>query len=133
MATKKKAAAKKPAPKNINRAHGDIVTSRFILAMERIISKREGSLIRTVKDFAASIHCDNVYLGKVINPKYNMHANLHMIVELCLRHSVNGEWLITGKGEMFGDETIQQQVSDINNRLKIMEAELIKAQAKNKK
>lgn len=103
---------------------GEDTTFRFLIAMERIVSKREGSKIRTVKDFALSIACDYTYLSKIHRQDNNLNVTVAMCCMICQKHGLNGDWLLTGRGEMFGDVTMLQRIINLETAAKETEHRL---------
>jgi hypothetical protein len=100
----------------------EAVTSRFLIVMDGLISKAPGSKIRTAKDFAATINADYSYLSKISNRKNRLNVTVAMCVNMCVVHGVNGDWLLSERGEMYGAES--KALKDFETRLKKVENHL---------
>lgn len=94
------------------------VTARYLLAMHRIISKAPESKIRTVKDFAATVDADYTYLSKITKKKNKLNVTVAMLIAICEVHGEDANWLLTGRGEMFGNVTMAQRIVNLETTAK---------------
>ncbi len=97
----------------------DGVNERFLEAMNNIIAKRTTE-VTNISQFAESLGSNASAITQIKNPAYQRSVSLQMLTKLCERYDVNGHWLLTGKGTMFGEEE-KDMLKTIMNRLEVLE------------
>jgi hypothetical protein len=119
------ATGKKPKPYK-NRDMTKQVTTRFLAAAHEIIglNKRNGGKYRSVKDFAKSVKSSSTMWSQY-NDNEGRNVTVEMCAQLCKVHKVNGNWLMTGAGDKFGQSEGADQVV-LEKRLQSLEDKLEK-------
>jgi len=76
----------------------------------RIVKVRE-ALGLTQKDFCNGIYVSHTYFSNIENG--NRKVNDRIIALICSQYGVTREYLLEGKGEMFGDDLTDIQLSQL--------------------
>lgn len=109
------------------------IRSRFLRAMDTMISTRlnVGSVkVKNRKEF-----CDLMDMTPqriFLIEKDNRMPTVEQLFYLIDRGAVSANWLMTGKGTMFGEEEFSIRMSDFDKRLKVME-DIVREQISAKK
>jgi hypothetical protein len=110
------------------------ITTRFLAQAHEIIglNKRSGGQYRTLRDFAKSVKSSSTMWSQY-NDNEGRNVTLEMVAQMCRVHGVNGEWLLTGKGEKYYNADTSGKLETLEKRMQLLESKLIKAEAADEK
>lgn len=105
------------------------ITTRFLAQAHEIIAlnKRMGGPYRTLRDFAKSVKSSSTMWSQY-NDNEGRNVTLEMVAQMCRVHGINGEWLLTGKGEKYYAADTSGKLEMLEKRIQTLEGKLIKAE-----
>lgn len=75
------------------------VTDRFLVAMRELKSRQK---FKTKLEFAEKVEYTYSHLIRLQKNK-NVSVNLQALQNICIHYNVNANFLLTGRGEIFGE------------------------------
>ena len=125
-AGKKRGAKRKPKiPKPdvaANRAVGSEVTEHFLVACRTLVSRRDR--VRNFSKLAEELGTYKSIFTKLNNPDYKANIPLAMCARLCQKYKISGDWLLSGRGDMWGQEEATEKLETIEKALAMMDKQL---------
>jgi hypothetical protein len=102
-----------PTLKKSKSEGADKVRERVLFAMKRIMMSNRA--VRTRKAWGERIHTDPSRINSWEN--MNGHPTVENLVDMCKEFSISPDWLLLGKGEMFGSAEIIKRIEDLETRV----------------
>lgn len=94
------------------------IRQRVIFAMIRIIEKRID--VKSRASFAQRIHTQPASISRWENE--TGFPTIENIADICTEFAISPDWLMMGRGQMFGDAEIVVRLSGLEKRMELLEA-----------
>src|SRR4051812_42978495 len=91
----------------------DMVRDRFLAVMS--IIQMHYKEVRTIKPFAKAIGAPYISLYRIV--KYEAEPSLENVTMMCLKFRASPEFIILGKGQMFGNAETEARLSNLEKRI----------------
>ena len=95
----------------------DNVRERVLFAMKRIMMSNRS--VRSRKAFGERITVDPSRINSWENMKG--YPTIENLVDMCKEYSLSPDWLLLGKGEMFGSAEIIKRLEEVEKRISDVE------------
>lgn len=103
------------------------ITQRFIMAMDDIISKSKGKV--TAASFSHKVKMSASNISRLRNSNGEHSVTLEALGRICEVYKISPYWLITGKGEKYGNAELFAAYGSLDARVQDIETALTQAEA----